>query len=114
MSSNFDGVKSYLLPESRLPFNIMREILCLRLDKLELPYYAPYKFNQSKLCRFQCNEMEDIEHIINCKNDNIVDKNCQVNELKDIINAIFKWNIENSISELIRIQYKRNTLLNIQ
>ena len=64
----------------------MRAIIFLRLDKL--PNYV--------------------------SKGNIINKNCQVTDLKDILNSKPQFDIEKAIIELIRMQSERNILLNIQ
>ena len=44
-------------------FNIFKVRSC----SLNLAAFQPYKFNNSKLCPFLCNTIEDMNHIVTCK-----------------------------------------------
>ena len=78
-------MKRYLMSESRLTLVDMLTVLKIRLEVLDLPSDLPFKFKHVKLCRFQCQVIENITHTIECKNDKIFNKIVTTDDLREII-----------------------------
>ena len=86
----------------------MVEALKLRLDILNLPQNKSYMFKNSKLCRFGCFLEEDIFHILNCKEDKILNKPKIDHILKFKTNGLLRKKL---IKNSIKLMKQREKLI---